>query len=746
MSRTPPGWPRALRDAVARALWPGESPPRSDSDAQHVRASEERLLSALRSGRTVAWEWDLLTDRVIRSENCAELLGLPVESDARQGGEFMKVVHPDDRERVGLAVRRAMETGDPVETVFRLVRTDGRILWVLDEGKFDVDVTGRPVRMSGIIRDITEWKHEEGARQDTERALADLRDQLSAELAIVVRLHEMSTRFVQGGDLTRLLEEVLDAALVIARTDLGQVRLHEPGTNTLRLVAHRGFSADYVGRFAEISASVGALGVAMSRRERLVVEDLRSSALFPDHVRAAEEAEGVQASLFTPLLGRSGEILGMISAHFRTPRRPSERELRLTDLFARQAADFVEHSQARAARDELLARELSARAEAEDANRAKDEFLAMLSHELRTPLNAMLGWVRMLRAGRLDPAGAAHGLEVIERNIRHQTQIIADLLDVSRIISGKLTIDLQPVDLAPAIESAVETLRPAAHARNVTLTADLQASAGTVAGDAARLEQVVSNLLTNALKFTSAGGEVHVALSRRGDWAHLTVRDTGVGIRPDFLPHLFERFRQADSSSTRVHGGLGLGLAIVRHLVEVHGGRVHANSEGEGKGATFTVELPILSAEPLGRWSSRRWTADHRRVDLTGVRVLLVDDDLDTLDVVKIALGEQGASVQVACSVAEAWDHLMHAPADVLVSDISMPGEDGFDLMRRMRASGGRIAAIPAIALSAFARHEDASRAAAAGFQRHLAKPVELGELVVAVAMLSGNAKQRRSA
>ncbi len=739
------GWPRALRDALARVLRSDDATP-SDTGAHGVRASEERLRSALRSGRTVAWEWDLLTDRIIRSENAVELLGLPVESNARDGAEFMKVVHPDDRERVGLAVRRAMETGEPVETAFRLVRADGRVLWVLDEGKFDVDATGRPVRMSGIIRDITEWKREEAARQETERALADLRDQLSADLAIVVRLHEMSTRFVQGGDLTRLLEEVLDAVLLIMRTDLGQVRLHEPSRSTLRLVAQRGFGTAYAERFDEIPATVGALGAALSRRERLIVDDLESSPLRGDEVRAAEAADGVQASLFTPLLGRSGELLGMIAIHFRTPRRPSERELRLTDLFARQAADFVEHSQARAARDELLARELAARAEAEAANRAKDEFLAMLSHELRTPLNAMLGWVRMLRAGRLDAAGTAHGLEVIERNIRHQTQIIADLLDVSRIISGKLTVDLQPVDLAPAIESVVETLRPAAQARNVTLTADLEPSTGSVAGDAARLEQVVSNLLTNALKFTPPGGEVHVALRRQGDWAQILVRDTGVGISPDFLPHLFERFRQADSSSTRVHGGLGLGLAIVRHLVEVHGGRVHATSDGEGKGATFSVELPLLSTEPLGRWSSRRSVADHRRVDLTGVRVLLVDDDPDTLDLVRVALVQQGASAHVACSVAEAWNHLATMPTDVVVSDISMPGEDGFDLMRRMRASGGRIAAIPAIALSAFARHEDATRAAAAGFQRHLAKPVELGELILQVGILCGNGHQQRSA
>jgi signal transduction histidine kinase/ActR/RegA family two-component response regulator len=485
----------------------------------------------------------------------------------------------------------------------------------------------------------------------------------------------------------------------------------------------------------------------MTRRERLIVEDMRTSALVDEETRAAILDELVRASEFTPLVGRSGEILGMISTHFRTARRPSERELRMTDLFARQAADFVEYSQARGARDELLARELAARADAEAANRAKDEFLAMLSHELRTPLNAMLGWVRMLRAGRLDSAGAAHGLEVIERNIRHQTQIIADLLDVSRIITGKLSIDLQPVDLAPAIESAVDTLRPAAQARGVALTAELDPAAGSVAGDAARLEQVVTNLLTNALKFTPPGGRVTVRLARTGDWARLTVRDTGAGIRPDFLPHLFERFRQADSSSTRVHGGLGLGLAIVRHLVEIHGGRVRADSEGEGRGATFTVELPMLSAEPLGRWiAGRRGGTDQRRVDLSGVRVLVVDDDADTLDVVQLALGQHGASVQVAGSVAEAWACLASAPPDVLVSDISMPGEDGFDLMRRVRASHGRIATLPAIALSAFARPEDATRAAAAGFQRHLAKPVELGELVAVVGVLGREGEHRRSA
>jgi CheY-like chemotaxis protein len=416
------------------------------------------------------------------------------------------------------------------------------------------------------------------------------------------------------------------------------------------------------------------------------------------------------------------------------------------DLFARQAADFVEHSQAQAARDILLARELEARAEAEAANRAKDQFLAMLSHELRTPLNAMLGWVRMLRGGRLDAAATAHGLEVIERNIRQQTQIIADLLDVSRIITGKLTVELRPVELAPTIQIVLDSLRPAAQARSIELLGALDATTGTVRGDAARLEQVVTNLVTNALKFTQAGGRVTVTLERSGAWARMTVSDTGCGIDPSFLPHLFERFRQADSSTTRSHGGLGLGLAIVRHLVELHGGRVRADSPGEGKGATFTVELPLHVTDTSAQVTAlMRWNGRGGILDLTGTRVLLVDDDADTTELMKIVLEQQGAAVETARSVTAALACLKAVPPDVIVSDLSMPGEDGLDLIRQVRRSGGRAASAPAIALSAYARQEDAARALAAGFQRHLAKPVDPRELAHAIAALRSVRVEPRS-
>jgi PAS domain S-box-containing protein len=730
-------WTRFLGGRLFRGLRAPGSPP-AETDAASVRASEARLRSALRSGRTVAWEWDLVTDRIIRSENSPELLGLPVQSVARGGGEFAALVHPDDREHVTTAVRRALETRQAVETTFRLLRPDGSIMWVVDEGTFEVDATGKPVRMSGIIRDVTEWKREELARRESERALAELRDQLAADLATVVRLHEISTRFVQEGNLTTLLEDVLAAVMTITGTDGGTIQLLDQASGTLRLVVERGLGPDFARFFAGVAVGSAACGTAMAQGGRVIVEDVRTSPLYDDQTRAAMVAARALACQSTPLYSRSGEILGMISTHFRAPHRPSDRELRLVDLFARQAADFVEHRRAQTARETLLARELEARAEAEAANQAKDQFLAMLSHELRTPLNAMLGWVRMLRGGRLDAAGAAHGLEVIERNVRQQTQIIADLLDVSRIVSGKLTVEMGPVELAPTIEIVLDTFRPTAHAKGIELVGVLDPATGSVTGDAARLEQVMSNLVSNALKFTPAGGRVTVTLERAGDRARMTVSDTGCGIGADFLPFLFERFRQADSTTTRVHGGLGLGLAIVRHLVEVHRGWVRAESHGEGQGATFTVELPLRMTDAAVAWVAvpSRWNGTE--ATLAGTRVLLVDDDADSLELMKVILEQHGATVDTVRSVDEALRGLDRVVPDVLVSDISMPGEDGFDLMRRVRAMEGPAQGTPAIAVSAYARPEDAARAVAAGFRRHLAKPVDPRELVRAIDAVRG--------
>jgi signal transduction histidine kinase/DNA-binding response OmpR family regulator len=386
-------------------------------------------------------------------------------------------------------------------------------------------------------------------------------------------------------------------------------------------------------------------------------------------------------------------------------------------------------------------------AEAREANRMKDEFLATLSHELRTPLHALLGWTRLLRAGPPDPARIARGLEVIERNVTLQTSIIEELLDVSRITAGKLRVDARPIALAPVIEAAVDALRPTADAKSILLGAALDEGGARVLGDADRLHQVISNLVGNALKFTPRGGHVDVILRRGGGEVEILVSDSGMGIGPEFLPYVFDRFRQADSSTTRAQGGLGLGLAVVRHLVELHGGSVSAESPGPGHGATFVVRLPELPAQASAEAPPLRWEAGAAGPEsgprsgvheLDGLRVLVVDDDHDARELLKEVLTQHRAQVTTASSASEALDAIGAERPHVLVSDVAMKGEDGYELVRRLRGrtpeEGG---SLPALALTAYARKEDRLRAFAAGFQMHATKPIEPTELVAAVASLA---------
>jgi signal transduction histidine kinase len=393
-----------------------------------------------------------------------------------------------------------------------------------------------------------------------------------------------------------------------------------------------------------------------------------------------------------------------------------------------------------------LAGEQAARSAAEAANHTKDEFLAMLSHELRSPLNAILTWVTLMRTAHMDEERTQRGLEAIERNTRLQAKLIEDLLDVSRIISGKMRLELGIVSLAAVIEAVLETLRPAADAKAIRIETDLDPTLGPVSGDASRLQQVVWNLLSNAVKFTPKGGTVTIRLQGLDSQAQIQVTDTGRGIEPTFLPHIFERFRQADSSSTRSEGGLGLGLAIVRHLVELHGGTVEASSPGEGRGATFSVKLPLPAIRPgagavAPAERSRRKSAPFGLQLLQGVRVLVVDDEADARDAITAVLERCGTNVTATPSVAEAIGHLAHSTPDVIVSDIAMPGEDGFGFMERVEALGPPVARIPALALTAYAGARDRERILAAGFRAYLTKPIEATELVAAVARLAGRTR-----
>jgi PAS domain S-box-containing protein len=432
-------------------------------------------------------------------------------------------------------------------------------------------------------------------------------------------------------------------------------------------------------------------------------------------------------------------------AHDELEMRVRQRTSELATANTELQLEIVERKRAEQEREQLLIREQAARAEAETANRAKDEFLATVSHELRTPLNAILGWARMLRAGQIDEDTMTRALETIERNAKAQAQLIADLLDVSRITSGKLRLDVRSVDLVSLIEAAIDSVQPAADAKGIRLQAVLDPRAGPVSGDPDRLQQVVWNLLSNAIKFTSKEGRVQVRLERVNSHIEITVSDTGKGINAEFLPYVFDRFRQADSTISRAYGGLGLGLAIVRHLVELHGGTVHAYSAGEGCGATFTVRLPLMIVRdserfPIEALERRHPTAgDEAPFEcppvLKGLRVLVVDDEVDVPQLLTAVLSLCGAEVIAVASVAEAMAAIQQMQPDIVVSDIGMPREDGYSLIRRLRATeaehGGRV---PAIALTAHARIEDRLRALSAGFDAHVAKPVEPAELVTVIA------------
>lgn len=432
----------------------------------------------------------------------------------------------------------------------------------------------------------------------------------------------------------------------------------------------------------------------------------------------------------SPMLSAQGELLGHVGT--------------LEDITNRKIAEE--------ARTQVI-REQAARIEAEAANRMKDEFLATLSHELRTPLNSVLGWARLLRTRSFDEATISRALETIERNAQAQAQMIEDILDVSRIIRGKLQLNLRPITLIPVIEAAIDAVRPAAEAKSLQLESFLDASLERVIGDPDRLQQIVWNLLTNAIKFTPEEGKIEVRCLRVGSRVHIQVKDTGIGIQQEFIPFVFDRFRQADSTTTRSHGGLGLGLAIVRHLVELHHGKIYVDSEGEGKGSTFTVELLPSNSPPstlssvkqrivmAEKDASRRESEVESSNTLSGLQILLVDDEPDVRDVLATVMEGSGAKVIAASSVQEALEVLDQIQPDILVSDIAMPQEDGYMLIRQVRERETRQGGcLPALALTAYVREEDCQQVIKSGFQKHLSKPVDTTDLVMTVANLTGRA------
>jgi PAS domain S-box-containing protein len=649
---------------------------------------------------------------------------------------ILEIVHPEDRAATSAHLERLKEGAPIVSFDNRCVCRDAATRWL--------GWTASAFPAEGLlymfVRDITSQKRAEEervqlVREQLARTSAEGSERRAAFLA------EVSNALAASLDYRATLARVARMAVpFLADACIVDIAEEEEGVTRLEVAladpAKHGIAAKLKSAAPGPNSSVPEARALRTGESILIPEvrpaDLDGLAETPEH-RQAVEALGPRSLMVAPIAARGRTLGALTFIAAETERRFGRSDLGLAEDVARRAALAVENARLYKASQE-------ARQGAEAANRAKDEFLATLSHELRTPLSPILGWTRLLRAGDLDQAATERGLEVIERNVRAQTQLIEDLLDVSRIITGKLRLEVRPMDLAAVVEAGIDAVRPAAEAKGIRIETRLESTGAAMVGDPDRLQQVVWNLVSNAVKFTPKEGRVDVELSRIDSHARLVVRDTGKGIQPVFLPHVFDRLRQADSTSTRAHGGLGIGLAIVRHLVELHGGTVSAESAGEGTGASFTVELPISSMAGTQRTSPDGAAAsDEGRVRLDGVRVMVVDDEADTRDLLSFSLRNYGAEVTALGSASEALAAIQQDKPDVLVSDIGLPGDDGYDLIRQVRAldeqRGGRV---PAAALTAYAKDEDSHRAIAAGFQAHVTKPVELAELANVVASLAG--------
>jgi PAS domain S-box-containing protein len=603
---------------------------------------------------------------------------------------------PDDASEILNRVRHEQRV-DRYETKRRT--KDGRVL--------EVELTVSPIRSANgaiigaakIARDVTEHN----------RILAEQR-----------RQRELLEKIIENAPIGIAVMTWPDLRYMLANTTIRQSLGMDDVEFIGRTVAEV-FPAEMVAKNQWIFDRVHSTGRAVSLRE------------YPMVVRPGEKERWRNTDVI-PLMGPDGRIEAVLTLSHD-----------ITDVVeGRKRIERLAVQAEERAREAELARRA-----AEEASRAKDEFLATVSHELRTPLTTILAWAAMLRSQTLSDERRAHALTVLERNAKSLAQLIEDLLDVSRIIAGKMRLDVRAVDLAPVIEAAIESLRPAADAKHLRLQAVLDPRGGIISGDPERLQQVVWNLLSNAIKFTPKGGRVQVHLARVNSHVELSVSDTGSGIPPDVLPYIFDRFRQADSSTRRVHGGLGLGLAIVRHLVELHGGNITVESVGEGKGTTFTVSLPLMIAPRMEHESRRHpsagGTAPPGYAQLDGVRVLCVDDDVDTCEMLTQLLESCGAEVRTATNVSDAFRVLQEWRPDVLISDVGMPEQDGYMLIQKLRAlapsQGGRI---PAIAMTAYARVEDRVKTLSAGFQMHMPKPIEPVELVMMVAKLAEGAAEQR--
>jgi len=703
--------------------------------------ASERLRLALEASRLGDWSWDARTDLVTVSETAARIFGIP-PGPFLTWTKLRSLLHEEDRETAKLTVEKALAEHTSYDIEYRVIHSDHAEVWVSSKGRGIYAEDGSIVGMLGFLQDISTRKaNEETLREQAEalRMLNETGKTISAEL-----------------NLHKTVQAVTDAATELTGARFGSFFynvLNKEGASYM-LYTLAGVPVEAFAHFP-MPRATDLFGPTFRGEGVVRIDDVKRDPRYGKNAPYYGMPEGhlpVTSYLAVPVISRSGEVLGGLFFSHPAPAMFTERDEIIVSGLASQAAIAMDNARlyeaakkARAEAEQAAAENERLYKQAEESSRLKEEFLATISHELRTPLSAILGWARMLRLGQLSPENSAKALETIERNARAQSQLVDDLLDVSRIITGKLRMDVRPTDPNSFIDAAVEAVRPAAEARGVRIQKVIDTGLVAIPGDPVRLQQVVWNLLSNAIKFTPRGGRVQIRSERVNSHLEIVVTDTGQGIPAAFLPHVFDRFRQADQKTSRQHGGMGLGLAIVRHLVEMHGGTVSADSEGEGKGATFTVMLPITPLYQLDASGGRVHPAarelmppDNPTDRLDGLRILAVDDEADTRELLRQGLEFCGAKVEVVGSAAEAMDALVSSVPDILISDIGMPGTDGYDMIRQVRAlppdRGGKVAAI---ALTAYTRIEDRLQALRAGYDMHVPKPVELAELVAVAASVA---------
>jgi PAS domain S-box-containing protein len=670
------------------------------------------------------------------NRNFASILGL---SEGKTSGvPFGDFVVPDMRERFHKDLQQARE--EAIRREYALTPGDGgEVPVLLSFAKLQPQTNSIGI----VVTDLTAQKTlEEKLRQakngleeqvaertkelrESEARLFGILEHSAADLKAMRRLNEIGAHCAKhGDDVDGCLSEILRVAIEISGADKGNIQLLNNESETLSLVTQIGFDRPFLEFFEKVDSGDSACGVALQTKQRVVVENIEESEIFKGKpsLQAMYDA-GVLAVQSMPLISSVGKVLGIISTHFANVHRPSEQELRLMDLLARQTADYLERKRVEGEREQLLAREHELRQTAEEANRLKDEFLAIMSHELRNPLNVILGYAELLlRMNEIKQSPQLHRMaDAVKRNAVAQSKLIRDLLDLSRLRSGKLELNRETVSPVSAIENAIETVRIEAESKGVEIDVEAPEELLFVQADPVRLEQIIWNLLNNSVKFTPRGGRITVLLAEEDEQIVLTVRDNGQGIDPSFLPHIFEIFRQADSGTSRAQQGMGIGLAVVQQLVDLHGGSVSAHSAGVGKGATFTIKLP-RSANSKSHLSPAH---DLGIGSLEGMSVLVVDDSEDTTQMVQHLLEIGGASVFSATSGFEALRLAREKDFDVVLSDISMPEMDGFEFLSRLRAIPGK-EDVPAVALTGFGRPEDMQRAFDKGFYAHLTKPFDI--------------------